>query len=109
MAERIHPTPRFTLEEGGLICETICLGAKTVRESLVGGESTFHEPNLRMDYSVRAHWEGGAFVATRCCAMLNKGRPTVQRRWVDPASGQLVISQSWGGKADFVARYNKAR
>jgi hypothetical protein len=102
----IHPTPRFWIEGGTLHCETTCIGAKAVREVLSAGMSTFVEPNLGHQYSVRAWWDGAAFVAERQCDGVNGGRPTVQRRWLDSSSGELIISQDWGGKrGPFVARF----
>lgn len=131
-AERIHPTPKFHIEDGKLHCETLCLGAKPVRELLTPGESAFHEPNvsshriievlplssasltcaltfafvqLGHDYIVASKWEGATFVATRKSDAVNGGRPTVQRRWVDQKTDELVVSQDWGGKKPFIARY----
>ena len=64
-AERIHPTPTFRIDDEKLHCETLCMGAKPVREVLTPGESAFHEPNLGHDYVVTSKWEGTTFVATR--------------------------------------------
>ena len=50
---------------------------------------------------------GGAFVATRHSDAVNRGRPTVQRRWVEAATGELVITQDWGASKIFTARYKK--
>ena len=107
VAERIHPAPRFLMEDGQLVCETVCLGAKMVREVLLPGETSFYEPNLKVEYTVSAEWDGNAFVAARQSPAVNKGRPTVQRRWIDGATGQLIIKQSWGGKQDFTAYYTR--
>ena len=60
---------------------------------------------LGHDYVVSASWEGATFVATRRSEAVNSGRPTVQKRWVDAPSGELVITQDWGGKKPFVAHY----
>lgn len=106
-AVSIHPTPRFWIEDGDLHCETTCLGAKAVREVLCAGLSTFVEPNLGHHYLVNSWWDGATFVAERQSDAVNGGRPTVQKRWVDSSSGQLVISQAWGGKRPFIARFAK--
>jgi hypothetical protein len=47
LAEHIHPTPNFYIEEGTLHCKTICVGAKPVHEILKTGPTTFHEPSTR--------------------------------------------------------------
>ena len=110
IAERMPlPSPIITVDaqDGKLHCETVCVGAKPVREVLEPGESIFFEPNLNCEYKVTAIWEGAAFVATRKSEQINKGRPTEQRRWVD-TRGVLVIQQSWGGQKDFVAEFVKA-
>ena len=107
IAERMPPTPTFTVEAGELCCTTRCLGGKPVRETLVPGKSSFHEPNLGHDYSVSAVWHGRAFVSARCCDDVNGGRPTVQSRWVDEVSGELVITHEWGGTARYTSFYTR--
>ena len=63
---------------------------------------------------VTGEWEGDVFVATRMkkAATRKRGntsqsRQTVQRRWIDPETGHLVVEQDWGGSESFVARYEK--
>jgi hypothetical protein len=107
IGERIHPTPTFSIVNGELHCKTVCLGAKPVIEVLVPGETTFREPNLSIDYTVTSCWEGASFTATRQSLAVNKGRPTVQRRWVCPTTGRLVIKQDWGGKKIFTAYFSR--
>jgi hypothetical protein len=131
VAERIHPTPKFTITSskigerlenlnnagggvqlrGGevLTCVTMCLGAKPVYEELYEGESHLYEPNLSIEYLITSRWEGDKFLSTRTLAADGtKGVPTTQARHIDKESGELVITQDWGGKKPFVARYKRA-
>ena len=89
-----------------LHCETACLGAQTVHEAFVPGESVWREPNLRIEYHVSAQWRGDTFVTVRRSDAVNGGRPCEQTRRVD-ASGTLVIRQTWGGAKAFTACYAK--
>lgn len=152
LAEHIHPTPNFYIEEGTLHCKTICVGAKPVHEILKTGPTTFHEPSTRQKvyaffvrpvmiaphcshshmlvplsrcrpspcatdlgehYAVTGQWEGEIFVATRRSENGHSGNnnacghETVQRRWIDPETGHLVVEQDWGGNKPFIARYEK--
>ena len=116
VAERIHPTPSFALrmDEGGddvLCSSTRCFGAKPVYEVLREGESSFHEPNAGQTFRVSGRWEGHRFVTTRQKVHSKRARetPTVQKRWVDPVSGTLTITQDWGGSKQYVACYTRAR
>ena len=110
IGERIHPTPTFRIVDGVLWCESTCLGAKPVHEKLcVGANLPFHEPNLGVDYSVRAWWEGECYVSERRADNINGGRSTVQRRWIDSATGELVIAQDWGGEKTFVAYFTRPK
>lgn len=108
MAERIHPCPIFSIVDGLLVVETVCVGAKPVRETLQPGETTFHEPNLKCDYRVHAKWEGATFVATRRSDAVNGGKPTVQRRWLS-GPDELTITQDWGGKKPFTAVFTRVK
>ena len=54
-----------------------------------------------------AEWDGAAFVATRCSAAINGGKPTVQRRWLS-GPDELTVTQDWGGKKPFTAVYVRA-
>jgi hypothetical protein len=105
IAERIHPTPNFTVHDGQLHCETVCLGGKPVVEELVVGSTTFLEPNQGVTFDVDGWWEGDAHVASRRHPTVNGGLPTVQRRAIDAATGELVVTQDWGGMKRFVAHY----
>ena len=106
VAEHIHPSPSIRIENGKLVSETsLDVPIKPYIEVLAVGDTTFHEPNQNVDYVVRAVWEGAVFVATRQCDTINGGRPIVSRRWVDDATGELVIAQDWGGKRQYTAFY----
>ena len=86
----------------------VCLGGKPVYETLLCGASTFHEPNQGVDYEVRAWWEGATFVAERTHPTVNSGRPTVKRVYIDEATGELRIDQTWGGcKKGFNAAFSR--
>ena len=107
IGERIHPTPIFHIDDGKLLCQTICLGAKPVFETFVVGHSQFSEPNQGVDYEVDAWWEAGdsVFVASRQSPAVNAGRPVVKRVYIERATGELHINTSWGGRRDFRASF----
>ena len=110
IAERIHPTPIISFNDNGTLrIETVCIGAKPVVELLEPGDYAFFEPNLRANYKVNAHWQGGTFVAERQNDSINGGRPVLQRRWVDRLTGRLVIEQDWGAGKKFTARFERAQ
>lgn len=110
IAERMPlPSPIVSIVDGRLHCETVALGAKPVHEVLEPGESEFFEPNMGCEYAVSARWDGAVFIATRRSSLVNGGRPTEQRRWVDASRNCLVIRQSWGGAKDFVAEFVKEK
>ena len=81
------------------------MGAKPCFETLVEGPSTFFEPNQSVTYDVNGRWEGACFASTRQSEEVNGGRPILQRRWIDDATGELHIVQDWGGAKSFLARY----
>mmetsp|Transcript_34300 Transcript_34300/g.90201 ORF Transcript_34300/g.90201 Transcript_34300/m.90201 type:complete len:171 (+) Transcript_34300:2-514(+) len=106
IAQYIIPTPSFHIDRGVLHCATTCLGAKPVYETLESGESTWYEPNLDVEYLVKGHWEGDAYVNVRSSRKMNSGKPTTQTRRVN-ADGELVIEQDWGGKLPYTSRFKK--
>ena len=113
IAERIHPTPTFTLQKKNgeeiLVCVTICIGAQPVHEILQEGESEFYEPNLNQSYICSSKWEGDKFVATRYdVARGRRSVPTIQSRRVDPVTDELTIIQDWGGKVPFKSCFMRA-
>jgi hypothetical protein len=69
--------------------------------------------DLGEHYAVTGQWEGEIFVATRRSENGHSGNnnecghETVQRRWIDPETGHLVVEQDWGGNKPFIARYEK--
>ena len=108
VGERIHPTPVFHLTNGQLMCETVCLGAETVHETVMPGRSMISEPNLGIEYEVEGRWEADVFVASRTNPTMNGGRPIVKRLYIDRATGELHIDTSWGGSANFYACFARA-
>lgn len=114
IAERLVQNPTFEVREGGkkLHCTTNCRMAIPVEEDLIEGESTLEEPNLSMTYAVQGFWEGegdtAKFVTRRVTPLLNEGKPNTMKRWVDPATGELVITQDWGTGKVFTARFERS-
>ena len=97
----------FHVRDGQLLCETVCLGAKPVYETIVAGHSKFVEPNQGVDYEVDGWWEADdtVFVASRRNPAVNAGRPIVKRVYIERATGHLHIDTSWGGRRDFNATF----
>ena len=97
----------FHVRDGQLLCETVCLGAKPVYETIVAGHSKFVEPNQGVDYEVDGWWEADdtVFVASRLNPAVNAGRPIVKRVYIERATGHLHIDTSWGGRRDFNATF----
>ena len=55
---------------------------------------------------MEAHWEGDVFVASRVHPTVNGGRPTIKRLFIDPATGNFTIAQTWGqSNKSFVASF----
>lgn len=126
IALKIALSPTFSIaEEAGrevLACQTLCIGAKPVYETLSAGESTFTDPNLKTLYTVTADWRlfgkkleytpetsPDTYVTIRRSAAINGGRPTMQSRRIDE-NDRLVIKQEWGhpqGLA-YVSTYRRA-
>lgn len=112
LAERLgHPNPCFfTDANGAFMCETRCFGGKPVVERLMPGLSSFFEPNLRVRYDVNARWEGHTFVSSRRVSGARDQPSVQQRRWIDHATGELVVQQEWGSSSGpFIARYKRVR
>ena len=109
---RINPEPTFEMKDNHLHCTTACFGAKDVIEILNEGEGEFTEPNLNVQYKITAKWEtmehgAATFVSSRVSAKINKGVPTVQKRWVDPSTDELIVEQDWGAKYKCTVRYKR--
>ena len=110
IAERLSPLPTFEIRDGGktLHCITHCKATIPVEEDLITGSNRLFEPNLSSTYVVDAEWIDGVFTDTRVCPEVNGGQPIHQKRWVDEATGQLNVHQSWGTGVTFVALFNRA-
>ena len=110
VAERMHPQTTIGLVDGELVSNTtLDAPCKPYTERLAAGATRFYEPNMGVNYTVRAAWEGAVFVATRQCDTINGGKPIVSRRWVDDETDTMVIEQDWGGAQPHRTWYSRSR
>lgn len=103
IAEKLMLTPEFWIEDDELHCITTCPGAKPVHEVLRVGEISFHEPNQRVEVTVRSRWEAYKFKSTR---KTPSGLAIRLERYID-SNDMLHISQDWGGAMPFVTIHSR--